>query len=81
VDKNCAAVGEMALKAAQMRDNGIALTQTLAPFDKITLPEIRDAFRTIVIEVYTKRWLTPEIARQQTEVACIKGLSQASTRR
>lgn len=81
VDKNCAAVGEMAFKAAQMRDRGFALTKTLAPFDKITIPEIRDAFRTIVIEVYTKRWLTPEIAQQQTEVACIKGLSHAETSR
>jgi hypothetical protein len=81
IDDACQKMGEMAHITAQNRDKGVLLTQSLqvlaAQYARGELhPAFVVPFRALVIEIYSKTFWTPAMARQHTEVGCIQALSK-----
>ena len=79
----CKNAGQTASEFAKARDRGATYTQLLAGMRRVLAEQAQfrqifePVYTTMLRDIFERRWLTPAMAQQQMEFACIQGISQS----
>ena len=72
----CAELGSLAMTMAEARDNGAPLSVLLSRAQQVEDSKMAPYLRTLTLEIYEQRWMTPARVRQTVELECFQAAAQ-----